>query len=75
MTPRCEIAPVTVAMYLLSEVPFALLISVDLLPQVRKPNLYLNSPHEQLAFHYQLGEMLQRHRSPTNTSMYAVLVW
>jgi hypothetical protein len=49
MTPRCEIAPVTVALYLLSNVPFALLIPVDLLPQVRKPDLYLGSPHDQLA--------------------------
>jgi hypothetical protein len=49
MTPRCEIAPVSVALYLLSSVPFALLISVELLPQVRKPNLYPGSPHDQLA--------------------------
>jgi hypothetical protein len=49
MTPRSEIAPVSVASYLLSNVPFALLIPVDLLPQVRKPNLYPGSPHDQLA--------------------------
>jgi hypothetical protein len=49
MTPRCEIAPVSVALYLLSSVPFALLIPVDLLPQVREPNLYPGSPHDQLA--------------------------
>jgi len=49
MTPRSEIAPVSVAYYLLSSVPFALLIPVDLLPQVRKPNLYPGSPHDQLA--------------------------
>jgi hypothetical protein len=40
-----------VALYLLSSVPFALLIPVDLLPQVRKPALYPGSPHEQLALH------------------------
>jgi hypothetical protein len=49
MTPRCEMAPVSVALYLLSSVPFALLIPVDLLPQVRKPKLYPGIPHDQLA--------------------------
>jgi hypothetical protein len=49
MTPRSEVAPVAVALYILSSVPFALMMPVDLLPQIRKPNLYPGSPHEQLA--------------------------
>jgi hypothetical protein len=49
MTPRCEIAPITAALYLMSDVPFALLLPVDLLAQVRKPGLYPGSPHAQIA--------------------------
>jgi hypothetical protein len=49
MTPRSKVAPVAVALYLLSSVPFALMMPIDLLPQIRKPNLYPGSPHEQLA--------------------------
>jgi hypothetical protein len=49
MTPRCEIAPVTAALYLLSSVPFAILIPIDLLPQVRKPGLFPDGPHEEIA--------------------------
>ena len=49
MTPRCEIAPLTAALYLMSDVPFALLLPVDLLAQVRKPGLYPGSPHAQIA--------------------------
>jgi hypothetical protein len=49
LTPRCEIAPVVLAVYLLSEVPFALLLPVDLLDVVRRPNIFPNSPQEELA--------------------------
>jgi hypothetical protein len=49
MTPRSEVSPVSAAMYLLSSVPFALLMPVDLVAQVRQANLYPNCPHEQLA--------------------------
>ncbi len=49
LTPRCEIAPVVLAVYLLSDVPFALLLPVDLLDVVRRPNIFLNSPQEELA--------------------------
>jgi hypothetical protein len=48
MIPRPEIAPVSLALYLLSNVPFAILIPVDLLTQVHEPKLYLDSPHEKL---------------------------
>jgi hypothetical protein len=40
MAPRCEIAPVVLATYLLSEVPFAILMPVDLLDVARKPDIF-----------------------------------
>jgi transposase InsO family protein len=49
LTPRCEIAPVVLAVYLLSDVPFALLLPVDLLDVVRRPNIFPDSPQEDLA--------------------------
>jgi hypothetical protein len=49
MTPRSEVSPVSAALYLLSSVPFALLMLVDLVAQVSQVNLYPNCPHEQLA--------------------------
>ena len=49
LTPRCEIAPVVLALYLLSDVPFVLLLPVDLLDMVRRPNLFPDAPHELIA--------------------------
>jgi hypothetical protein len=49
MTPRCEVAPVILATYLLSEVPFALLIPVDLLDVARKPGIFSDAPHADIA--------------------------
>jgi hypothetical protein len=49
LTPRCEVTPVAAALYLLSEVPFALLMPIDLVAQVRQPGLYPNSPHDRIA--------------------------
>ncbi len=46
LVPRCETAPVALARYLLSDVPFALLIPVDLLAMGSAPNLYRQSPHK-----------------------------
>jgi hypothetical protein len=48
MIPRCEVAPVALARYLLSTNPFALLIPVDLLAVAYAPNLYKQSPHEDI---------------------------
>jgi transposase InsO family protein len=47
--PRCEVAPVALARYLLSAVPFALLSPVDLISMAAAPNLFRNSPHEEIA--------------------------
>ena len=44
MVPRPEIAPVSLALYLLSDVPFAVLLPVDLATQINRPNLYPNAP-------------------------------
>jgi transposase InsO family protein len=48
MIPRCEVAPVALARYLLSTIPFALLIPVDLLAESYAPELYKMSPHEEI---------------------------
>jgi hypothetical protein len=48
MIPRCEMAPVALARYLLSTIPFVLLIPVDLLAVSYTPNLYKLSPHEEI---------------------------
>ncbi len=47
--PRCEVAPVALARYLLSDTPFALLAPVDLLAMASAPNLFRNSPHVEIA--------------------------
>jgi hypothetical protein len=49
LTPRCEVAPVAAARYLLSAFPFALLLPVDLVTQIRQPDLYPQCPHVELA--------------------------
>ncbi len=49
LTPRCEVAPVILAVYLLSDVPFALLVPVDLLDMARRPGIFPNAPHDQVA--------------------------
>jgi transposase InsO family protein len=48
MIPRVEAAPVALALYLLSKVPFALLLPVDLASQAYSPGLYFGSPHEEI---------------------------
>ncbi len=47
--PRSEVSPLALARYLLSAVPFALLIPVDLLAMAYAPNLFRLSPHEEIA--------------------------
>ncbi len=47
--PRCEVAPVALARYLLSPVPFAMLVPVDLLLQASAPNVFLLAPHHEIA--------------------------
>ncbi len=49
LIPRCEVAPVALARYLLSAVPFALLMPVDLLAMASAPNVFPWSPHEDIA--------------------------
>jgi hypothetical protein len=49
LTPRCEVAPVVLAVYLLSSVPFALLLPVDLLDMARRPAIFPESPHYDIA--------------------------
>jgi len=48
MIPRTETAPVALALYLLSNVSFALLIPVDLLSQSYEPNIYKDAPFEKI---------------------------
>ncbi len=48
ITPRCEIAPVVLALYLLSAVPFALLLPVDLVDMARCPGIFPDAPHEKI---------------------------
>ena len=45
----CEVAPVALARYLLSAVPFALLMPVDLLAMASAPNVFRQSPHDEIA--------------------------
>jgi hypothetical protein len=47
--PRCEVAPVALARYLLSPVPFAMLVPVDLLLYASAPNIFPLAPHEEIA--------------------------
>jgi hypothetical protein len=49
LTPRCEVAPVILAVYLLSEVTFALLLPMDLLDMARRPGIFPDAPHDQVA--------------------------
>jgi hypothetical protein len=49
LLPRCEVAPVTLARYLLSSVSFALLMPVDLLAMASHPNVFRQSPHTEVA--------------------------
>jgi hypothetical protein len=44
LVPRPEVSPVTLALYLLSNIPFGILISVDLLDQAYAVNLFPDSP-------------------------------
>jgi hypothetical protein len=46
---RCEIAPVTLARYLLSTVAFAILVPVDLLAFASAPNIFPHAPHADIA--------------------------
>jgi hypothetical protein len=48
MIPRPESAPVTLALYLLSPIRFAILLPVDLLEQTYAPRLYPDAPHEEI---------------------------
>ncbi len=58
MAPRCEVVPTVLATYLLSEVPFALLIPVDLLDVARKPNIFPDAPHQDLALRFEAAGKL-----------------
>jgi hypothetical protein len=49
LAPRCEVAPVILATYLQSKVPFAILIPVDLLDVARRPDIYPDAPHLDIA--------------------------
>ncbi len=49
LTPRCEVAPVILAIYLLSDVPFALLLPVDLLDVARRPGIFPDAPYDEIA--------------------------
>ena len=49
LAPRCEVAPVVLASYLLSNVPFALMLPVDLLDMARKPDIFPGAPHQDIA--------------------------
>jgi hypothetical protein len=49
MTPRCEITPVILTVYLLSDVPFALLLPVDLLDQTCRPGIFSDARIEEIA--------------------------
>jgi hypothetical protein len=49
LTPRCEVAPVILAVHLLSSVPFALLLPVDLLDMAQRPAIFPESPHYDIA--------------------------
>ena len=53
MVPRAEIAPVSLALYLMSAVPFAFLVPVDLASQSYRPNVYPESPHLEIQQRFQ----------------------
>jgi hypothetical protein len=56
LIPRCEVAPVALARYLLSSVPFALLMPVDLLSMASAPNVFPRSPHDEIAARFAKAE-------------------
>jgi hypothetical protein len=45
MIPRNEVAPVAAALCLLSTIPFAVLVPVDLLTQIYAPGIFAEAPH------------------------------
>jgi hypothetical protein len=47
--PCCEVAPVALARYLLSPVPFAMLAPADLLLYASAPNIFPLAPHKEIA--------------------------
>ena len=53
MIPRPETAPVSLALYLLSDIPFAMLLPVDLLTQAYRPGIYPDAPHEKIEAAFQ----------------------
>jgi transposase InsO family protein len=55
LIPRCEVAPVALAQYLLSSVPFVMLLPVDLLTLAYSPKLYPSSPHQLIAEKFKLA--------------------
>ena len=44
MIPRTEVAPVSLALYILSAVPFAILLPVGLVSQAHEPNIFPEAP-------------------------------
>ena len=48
MVPRPETAPVTLALYLLSPVPFAILVPVDLAALAYEPAIFSEAPHDEI---------------------------
>jgi hypothetical protein len=49
MAPRCEVVPVMLATYLLGDVPFALLLPVDLVDVARRPDIFTDAPIQDIA--------------------------
>jgi hypothetical protein len=56
--PRPEVSPLTLALYLLSDIPFGILISVDLLDQAYSVDLYPDSPYLLIRERFQLAGKL-----------------
>jgi hypothetical protein len=48
MVPRPETAPVTLALHLLSPVPFAILVPIDLAALSHEPSIFPDAPHEKI---------------------------
>jgi hypothetical protein len=49
LIPRSEVSPVVLARYLLSSIPFAILVPVDLLALASAPNIFRQAPHDEIA--------------------------
>jgi hypothetical protein len=49
LIPRSEVSPVVLARYLLSSIPFAILVPVDLLELTSAPNIFRQAPHAEIA--------------------------